>query len=188
MDEPRTEENLRDYLERRERELMGRIASARAELASMEVELVEVRRAMGAIGVTDQRVAKEIAEVTKTAGQIERQYAMYRELGLTLRDSAVQNLKIKELIVKALLDHFPGGATPADIGTYIQVTYWRKVDPGSVRPNLARLRKDGILMRDVGTRWMLVPQAAQALRFHYKSVGEDDGYMLAMAEAMAWKE
>jgi hypothetical protein len=188
MDEPRTDENLRSFLERRERELMNSIASVKADLASKEVELVEVRRAMGAIGVTDQRSSNAIAEITRSAEEVETQYAAYRVLGLTLRNCAVESLKIKELIAKVLLDHFPTGATPADIGAHIQIMHRRKIDPGSIRPNLARLKNDRILMRDVGTRWMLVPQARTALKFHYKGEGDDDGYMLAMASAMAWRE
>jgi hypothetical protein len=188
MAEPRPDESLREFLDRREHELMSSIASKKAELVAMELELVEVRRAKGSLGITDQRTANLIAESKRTAEQVEAQYSMYRDVGLRLKDVPVASLKIKDLIIRAFLDHFPDGASPAEIGECIQSAYRRKIDSGSIRPNLARLRKDVLIMQAAGTRWVCVPQAARAILHHYRGDGDDDGLFLAMAAAMAWRE
>jgi hypothetical protein len=107
---------------------------------------------------------------------------------MRLRNTPVASLKIKDLITKAFLEWFSDGATPAEIEEYIASAYQRKLLGGSIRPNLARLRKDGVVMQGVGTRWERVPAAVLAIRHHYKGEGEDDGRLLAMAEAFAWRD
>lgn len=154
------EENVRDLLDRRECELMQQIqllqtelAALRNDLAPKEVELIEVRRAKASLGMTasfpwiaslphrpDNQPDNSAAEREKT----------YRSLAETIRNTPPDTLKIKDLLVLAFIEHFQQhGASPADLKAQIQSSYGRDIDPGSVRPNLARLREDGIVTRGI---------------------------------------
>jgi hypothetical protein len=194
MDQPRTE-NTRDLLDRHERMLLAQRAALQTQMkemqgqiAQLDIEIGYVRRAKGAIGPTDEERARWDAELKKAADEIKRRFDMYREIGDRLRTVPPAELKIKDLIARVFMDRFPDGATPAEIGEQIAASHRRTIDPGSIRPNLARLRVDGIIEQGVGTRWVRVPEAATAILHHYKGEGEDDGYFMVLATAFAWKE
>jgi hypothetical protein len=193
MDKPR--KKTREILDQQESDLLADLTALQAQLECLQeeveqvkTEIANVRRAKGAIGPTEEERASWDAAHKQTVDEIRRKFDMYREIGERLRIEPASELKIKDLIAKVFVDHFPDGATPAEIGEQIQTSYRRKVDPGSVRPNLARLREDGIIKQGIGTRWMAVPEAATAVLYHYKGVGEDDGYILALATAFVWKD
>jgi hypothetical protein len=143
MTELRTDETLRKFLDRRERELLNSVAMLKAQIEPLETELAEIRRSKSALRSPDEVAATAAIEAAKNAAALERRFAMYREIGQRLRNTKVQSLKIKDLIVRVFLEHFADGATPADIGGRILASYDRVVDPGSLRPNLARLKGDG---------------------------------------------
>jgi hypothetical protein len=194
MNQPH-EENVRDLLDRRERELTQRIqllqnelAALRNDLTPIEVELIEVRRAKAALGMVAETPHPESASFP---WQPEKQpenrgpdlEKVYRSLGETLRDRAPVDLKIKELLVLAFIENFQvQGATPADLRIQIQTSYGREIDPGSIRPNLAHLREDGIVMRAIPPKWMLQPAAANIITPVYF-----DGDLLRAATALAWR-
>src|SRR5947209_141244 len=60
-----SDESIRAFLDRREKQLMENIASRHSELAPMEAELAEVRRAKGALGIP--QVVQISARVTAGA-------------------------------------------------------------------------------------------------------------------------
>lgn len=62
-----------------------------------------------------------------------------------------QKMTIKELAIQALLDHFPNGGTLADIRDFIRDGYGRIIEPSSFRPQMHRLKQDGILGQDPST-------------------------------------
>lgn len=59
-----------------------------------------------------------------------------------------ETMTIKELVVQALIDHFPKGGTVADIRDFIRLGYGRTIEPSSMRPQMHRLRGDGIIGQD----------------------------------------
>ena len=187
MEQPHSEENVRDLLDRRERELMQQIqllqteiAALRSDLTPKEVELIEVRRAKVALGMAAS-FPWQSEKQPDHAPDLEN---AYRSLGETLRNRAPLDLKIKELLVLAFVEHFQvQGAAPADLRLQIATSYGRELDPGSIRPNLARLREDGVVMRGIPPKWMLQPAAANIITPVYFN-----GDLFRAATALAWRE
>jgi hypothetical protein len=189
-----SEENVRDLLDRRERELLQQIELLQAELEALrndltprEVELIEVRRAKAALGMAADNAfpwsLTHHCEKQSGSSGADREITC-RSLVATMRATPPHSLKIKELLVLAFIEHFQvTGAAPADLKAQIQASYKREIDPGSIRPNLARLREDGIVMRSIAPKWVLQPEAAQILTQIYF---END--LLKAAAALAWRE
>jgi hypothetical protein len=196
MSQPQIEENVRDLLDRRERELMQQIQLLQDELAALrndltprEVELIEVRRAKAALGITSESAAPDIAGLPRRSENRTQGYGVDREtacrsLVVSIKETPQHSLKIKELLVLAFIEHFQmRGASPADLKIKIQTAYGRDIDPGSIRPNLGRLREDGIVMRSTPPKWVLQPDAATILTPLY--FGDD---LLGAAKAFAWRD
>jgi hypothetical protein len=196
MDQPHSEENVRDLLDRRERELTQQIQLLQNELAALrndltpkEVELIEVRRAKAALGMVAETPRLKTAsfpwqsEKQPINSGADRENS-YRTFAMILKGTPALELKIKELLVLAFIEHFQQhGATPADLRNQIHTSYGREIDPGSIRPNLARLREDGIVMRAIPPKWIFRPEAAMIMVPTYFN-----GDLLRAAAAMAWRE
>jgi hypothetical protein len=182
MDQTRSNETLRGFLTRREAELLGEVDALRAQLAPREKELADIRRAKTTLG---------IANIEPTCRQQDRD-AAYRMLAIALRKTVPAEMKIKDLIMRTLVDHFHGGATPAEIGDYIRDTYGRDIEPGSIRPNLARLREAGLIVHDgLASRWILDPAAIGTIMLLYREAegsNNSSGDLLSMAAKLAWTE
>jgi hypothetical protein len=162
MEQPRPDETLRDFVERRERELTHQISTLKSQIAPKETELAEIRRTKAALGMLDPGIAAELSKPNEQ----DVLARTYRSLGIAIREVAPANMKIKELLVRAFIDGFPQGATPGELVDYIPRAYGRVVESPSVRPNLMRLREDGVVMRSVAGRWMLDPEAKNAIGFY----------------------
>lgn len=196
MDRSPSDETVRDLLIRRERELTRQIdllqqeiAALRNDLAPKEVELEEVRRAKAALGMfpwnpfPEAKNGSQNAEYNPGGGNLEFEVAC-RVLATTMRDTPHHDLKIKELLVLAFVERFQQyGASPAELKAEIQTSYGRDIDPGSIRPNLARLREDGIVSRSFPPKWILRPEAAVIIGKIY--FGDD---LLKHAAALAWRD
>ena len=189
MDQPRTDETLRDFLERRERELTQQIRALHSQIAPMEIEITEIRRSKAALGLppatTPADFVASVGPVPLTARGIERPNRC-RTIAKAIRDKPLGEMSIKQLIIKALFGHFKEGATPLDLSHFLSETYMRAIGSGSIRPILARLREDGMVVRNVEAKWLLDPVAADSLHFHYNDKGSDADWTLRMAEKLAW--
>jgi hypothetical protein len=192
MEQPHSEENVRDLLDRREHELLQQIQllqnevlALRNDLSPKEVELIEVRRAKAALGMSAGMPWDKAANLPRRSeNQPDNREAAYHSLALTLRETPYESMKIKDLLVLAFIERFQQhGASPADLKTEIQTSYGRDIDPGSIRPNLARLREDGVVLRSIPPRWILRPDAANIITPVYF-----DGDLLRAATALAWRE
>jgi hypothetical protein len=200
MNQPHSEENVRDLLDRRERELLQQIqllqdevAALRNDITPKEIELIEVRRAKAALGMDRPswfpwaNVDPRHSEIQPVNADAVRENS-YRAFAMALRETHPRELKIKELLVLAFIEHFQQhGATPADLRMQIQTSYGREIDPGSIRPNLARLREDGIVMRAIPPKWILRPEAAMQIVPTYYFDDNGDA-LLRAAAALAWRE
>lgn len=81
---------------------------------------------------------------------IERLMANVREI-MSTAQAKYEKMTIKELAIQALLDQFPNGGTLADIRDFIRDGYGRTIEPSSFRPQMHRLKQDGILGQDPST-------------------------------------
>jgi hypothetical protein len=159
MTEKRTE-SLRDFLERREPELAQAIQKLRAQLLPLEKEVAEIRRTMRALEMKN----------IQTPGQPQINYvdgfrpflegipsdSLAHQLGvlsnaLHAHDNAsLSRMTIKQLIFKTLFDHFPGGATAAELCDFFDGGYGRVIDRNSLSPQLSRMRDDGLIEQPLG--------------------------------------
>jgi hypothetical protein len=189
MDQPRTDENLRSFLERRERELTEKIRALVAQLAPMEQEIAEIRRSRAALGMPPAQGATNF--ITTPAGimplprRLERPNVV-RALAKAIREKTLGEMSIKHLIIKALFEHFKEGATPIELSHFLSETYKRAIGSGSIRPILGRLNIEGMVVRNLESKWVIDPAALDAIFFHYHDKGNDEDWMLRMAEKLAW--
>jgi hypothetical protein len=166
------DETLPDYLKRRERELVQQTAALRGMLAPKEKELAEVRQAMLAVGVQRSYVEElkpflDHDQKNPYGGApIKNPYQTPDEIvghAGTPLPLLVESMTIKEMILRALRDHFHNGATPSELRDYMRTAYGRDVDRNSIGPQLARLREEGTIEQpntlasgDSG-KWRLTP-------------------------------
>jgi hypothetical protein len=165
-----TDENLYEYITRRERELTaqisaitGQINQLRSQVAQREVELAQVR------GIKTATLGSAIGRTfnvpyVPTGGTIETvtglppinsnatsrpTYAPVSQAALDL--GLYEKMTIKQLVIRALLDHFKAGGNAIAIRDFIQDAYGRDILPSSLRPQLHRLKADGILGQEPST-------------------------------------
>ncbi len=135
-----TPPSLRDYLAHRETELVDRLTALRKEQEPLENELADVRRARAALG-------PEPAPLLDVA----------RRLG-TGPPGSFQDWTLKQMVVRALREHFPAGATAQTLLEFFRTAYGRDVQRESLSPQLSRLiDPDGIVVRE-GRVYSLSPQ------------------------------
>lgn len=165
MDNPRppanalstmSDEQLSDYLKRRERELVQQTAAIRGTLAQKERELEQLWQAMKAIGI--QR--SYVEQLKPFLDQVGESLAMDDGL-LNPTETCPRNIllaplpwenplaqapqTIKEMILRALNDHFHQGATPSELRDYFKTAYGKEIDRNSISPQLARLREERLV-------------------------------------------
>jgi hypothetical protein len=152
------DEPLSDYLKRRERELVQQTAALRGMLIPKEQELANVRQAMEAVGIKrsyveqlqpflDQEQDEQVQPMhgllhSESHPGILNSGPFPWELGNPLR---MESLTIKEMILRALNEHFHLGATPSELSDYMRNAYGRDVDRNSISPQLTRLRDEGLV-------------------------------------------
>jgi hypothetical protein len=156
--------NLRAYLGQRERELLEQIAKVHAQLVPLEAELAEVRRAKASIGLAfpatlesalDNRTkATERLTSALSPENIARAYGRAQ----TSRDDAIKMMTMKELVIKALFEHFYLGATTRELLDFFRDAWGRKLERSNLSPQISRLAQDGIIERVEGGHWCLTPK------------------------------
>ncbi|MGA8760474.1 MAG: hypothetical protein WB611_29960 [Stellaceae bacterium] len=189
--------NLREFLEQRERELLLEIGKLQKALAPKEAELAEVRRAKAALGMTSMasEVAGDLAadeallrsvsigrvdELKRTLeeARADAQVAMakpaesaaIRNAARVLVSSRNSGLTMKQLVTKALAQHFDKGASSRQLLEFFRDAWGRNIERTSLNPQLFRLYQDGIIGRVEGTKeWYLIPEERRG-RKPYKRV------------------
>lgn len=183
MDQPRKAETFRDFIDRREDELVEHIHALRSELGPLEKELAEIRKTKATLGIppplfTLHPVPNDTLPMSASGGLDQTTLARAVQ-----GDVSPKDMTIKELIIRALLD-FPTGAMPEEIGDHISKSLGRSINPGSLRPNLLRLREAGAVTHDgLASRWMLDPNTTAAL---HALINETPP--MKMAIELAWKD
>src|SRR5580700_2642005 len=116
---------LRDYLEQRERELLEELGELRSKITPMEAELAEIRRAKVAIGMGNALTSPSFFEGIGSLGALAdlnrdvvfgppsvansrtENAAIDRTTNLAKAlQSSYEHLTMKQLVVKALEEHF----------------------------------------------------------------------------------
>lgn len=196
-------EPLRAFLDRREKELADEIATLHRQLAPMEWELSEVRRAKGALGIEASTAFHGTGTLTISehpSGPVPAAIAG-KGVGFativtgTLRGAAPtgtaetiaappnlltsflsshKRLTMKQLVVKALMEHFERGATAKQLREFFRDAWGRDIERPNLSPQLSRLRADGVieLMPDTHV-WRLTAKAFEQT-FRMTDLTHDD--------------
>jgi hypothetical protein len=148
--------NLREYLEKREPELLSELAALYAETKRKEAELAEVRRAKVSIGMLAPWHADP--ELTRFAA-VEDLAQSLASPGVRLRSSPPSpyaHLTMKQLVMRALGEHLRSGATRRELIDFFRDAWGREIEPASLSPQLSRLMNEGMIVyRDEDHRWIL---------------------------------
>jgi hypothetical protein len=142
MSDQKSDETLRAFLDRRERELSDEIAALREQLTPKEGELAEVRRAKGSLGISSGVV--HFTDDRASAAQSAEPASFY------------DKLTIKDLIIHALNEHFRSGASSKQLRDFIRDAWNRDIERTNLSPQLSRLKADGTVELDDQGNWILI--------------------------------
>lgn len=117
-------DTLREVIGRHESEITAKIEELRKQLAPLEGELADIRRARASL----------------------ENRALPRAL-MVLGESPYPALTMKEMVLKALLEHFPNGATCGQFIAFFRDAWSRDIARSSLSPQLSRLRIEGKIQR-----------------------------------------
>ncbi len=141
--------HVRDLLADHEAELISRLKSLREQIIPLERELAEVRKARSAVTLVDYG-PEQVSIQFPMAGQSAEKKPDY-----SVQQSPYARLTIKELVRKALAEHFQRGATANELLSFFSDVYGRtEVQRTSLSPQLSRLKEDGKVIL-IGKKWLL---------------------------------
>jgi hypothetical protein len=154
-------ESLRAFLDRRARELRHQISALRGQLAPKEAELAEIIHVQasltiaGGAPVANQVVSNDAVGLVHAgpADGFVNSLLSSRPgpAPVPIADQRYADMTIKQLVIQALLDYFPNGATATQIRDFIRDAYGRVIDPSSLRPQMHRLKADEVLGHEPST-------------------------------------
>jgi hypothetical protein len=163
-------ESLREFLDRRERELLIELAPAENQVLAIKAELAEIHHAKASLEATAIQL-----EVHKgsfgfgSIGELKPSFGLGGIVDLGLADGPLpvrqERLSIKQMILMVLEQDVKFrryGATASEIRESIKNGFGREIEGTSLSPQLSRLRDDGYV--DVHeNRWKLTnPRAKTA--------------------------
>ena len=135
------DESLQTLLERHEARIINEMSALYERLAPLERELADVRKAKASLTrETDPQlrlIIPSIAEGSTTVGGIP-----WASTGI----SPYRQHTIKQLVRKALAEHFPSGATANDLIDFFAKAWGRDdISRTSLSPQLSRLKSEGAI-------------------------------------------
>jgi hypothetical protein len=164
---PVTEMTTVEFLRRRRAELVAQISAIKGQLAPKEKELTQIEQ-MIALTEKDRDMLAELAAAISPRSPLSQMvpdvlaapqssHVLACMDGLSQLELAqgqatkYEAMTIKEVAIQALVDHFPKGGTMMEIRDFIRLGYGRVIEPSSLRPQMHRLKADGILGHDPST-------------------------------------
>jgi hypothetical protein len=151
---------VRQMLDEHEREILERLAALRGQITPLEQELHEVRMAKSALqregsGLREPQLALANPAFLKVADIGSRSFAS-AVLTTNVERSPYAHLTIKQLVLKALRDHFPHGATANQMLDLFANVWGRgEIARTSLSPQLSRLKEGDHLIFRQGRTWHL---------------------------------
>jgi hypothetical protein len=140
-------------------------ASALKPFLELEGQIQQALKSISIPQETIDQINRSFSDLIPAETQLKKALASVADFGnaapvLTDPRSKYERMTIKELVIQSLIDHFPEGAKVGDIRKFIKEGYGRDVDQGSLRPQMHRLKADGVLEQDSvnGEIWNLIPR------------------------------
>ena len=158
---------LAQYLDRREVELQERIDGVHKTLIPLEAELADVRKAKAAISERHEPAAFRVwtqhtlrrPSLVEMAEKVMQRRSLNDAASVDAEFTEISpyaHLTQKQLVLKALTEHFPKGATANELIEFFH-NAWKRTDVirSSLSPQLSRLKvEDKIGLR--GKTWTLL--------------------------------
>jgi hypothetical protein len=147
-------ESLREFLDRRERELVAELLPAKDQVAIIELELAELRRARMALTASQQSEDTRVTGLgqaprgpTGTVSLAATLMGATQGLAgpMTLAHGTPEQKTIKEMILSVLdkdMNFRRNGATVAELRESIKKEFGKDIEGTSLSPQLSRLRDD----------------------------------------------
>lgn len=129
-------------LRQRQSELAAQECALQAQLAPLRAERDQVEIAIRAL--TGKILLPSGHDASMAAVAHHRRKA----------NPAIQTFTFKQLVVKALRDHFPEGATANQLLEFFRREWGREIMRTSLSPQLSRLKDDNLIERE-GKTWHL---------------------------------
>jgi hypothetical protein len=152
--------NVRQMLEDHEREILAKLRSLHDQITPLELELNDVRMAKAALqadtaNVRQPQLALAGSATLKVDSAVSGASAEHVVQTTDFTRSPYARLTIKELVLKALAEHFPRGGT-ANQMLHVFANVWGRGDivRTSLSPQLSRLKDENRIIRD-GHVWHL---------------------------------
>lgn len=158
---------LRLILEDHEKSVLARLGEAREAVTSLERELADVRKAKSAIADPPREELGEPQPVPGTKHHFVPIIPLMtdEEVAEKLR-SPYWRLTMKDLVIKALTEVFPQGATAGDLLDFFANAWGRNdIQRTSLSPQLSRLKQEGKIRLD-GLVWSLADNKAASSSEH----------------------
>lgn len=151
--------DLRSYLDEREKALEAEIAKLRGQVVPLERELFEVRIAKRAVGRHSSEPLQQPlfspSEKISVDQEAEKVWKQYRAIQAERALSPYARMTIKDLVLKALEEQFPSGATARQMLDLFANAWGRgEVVRTSLSPQLSRLRAEHKIDRN-GSLWFV---------------------------------
>jgi hypothetical protein len=172
--------NLHDYLPQREHDLLNDLETLRTAIAALQVkliplesELANVRRAMSAIGIGSGvgLGAGDLSGLAALGGFVPPPSSpdwlpppsllsgilpsSEDALRSFFNENPYANLTMKQLVVKALSEHYHNGATTRELLDFFRDAWDRNIKRENLSPQLSRLAAEGIIVPTDERKWML---------------------------------
>lgn len=164
------EETLREFFDRRERELKNRLEALQGQLKAITAELAEIERAREAAGPGTVALSARATLRTSGTTRLSPMTTMFIDepvgppplpfrsaFSLTGMSAYYASLTIKGLVMQAFKDNEKfrqRGVTAGEIREFIRDAYGRDIDRASLSPQISRLFQDNLLFSVEGT-WHL---------------------------------
>lgn len=148
---------LRQLLDEFERDILMRMDPVRKELSTLERDLADVRKARNAINSDGEPASVTAARMVAhfVADRSPRFYGGGPALATPPPASPYAKLTMKQLVRKALDEHFTNGATASELLDFFRNAWGRNdVVRTSLSPQLSRLKREGIITLH-GIKWRL---------------------------------
>jgi hypothetical protein len=148
-------ESLREFLDRRERELLSELLPTEATVAAIRAELAEIRRARNGVGGIPMPPSAALLGSGPLDAIAPLTGIPFPDLSSPLLAKSDERPTIKELVVNALATNQEFrryGATAAELKECLKHMFDRDVEMSSLSPQLSRLRDDGVLTLENG-KW-----------------------------------
>jgi hypothetical protein len=160
------EETTAEFILRRHAELSAQISALKGQLGPKEAELEQLEKMLDLMGLVENRrnaLTGEYVSALRPFLDSPGANALVAGAGSALSQLAAaadySRMTIKQAVVQALIDHFPKGARTTELREFMKSGYGKEVEQSSLRPQLHRLKADGVLSFDPENQtWNLHPR------------------------------